>query len=259
MGQLTRWINHVGNHRTCFSFGVLLIVAHLVMTAERVYRYRHAGPWIVIARAAGESTPAERVMRHGSRQHFTSLEHVKADVTVLPASLVVQRAYCRAYIHCSASFSVSLKGQCLHFDCALVLLLTLRRSISWLRSRGLDWLLPLDRHVYFHKMIGWCICFFGVVHTVAHVVNHGKKPAQTLGRRGKEKRAFPFLWCRSKSETTQKSCWPVSLYRSSSSRDRRLFCFSVFFYFFTWEKFSSLLSITVSARVNGDLTTRTVR
>ncbi|EFX85024.1 hypothetical protein DAPPUDRAFT_1878, partial [Daphnia pulex] len=63
--------------------------------------------------------------------------------------------------------------QCLHLDCALVLLLTLRRSFTWLRSRGMDWLLPLDRTIYFHKMIGWLICVFSVVHTLAHIINYG--------------------------------------------------------------------------------------
>lgn len=66
------------------------------------------------------------------------------------------------------------KAQCLHLDCALVLLLTLRRSFTWLRSRGMDWLLPLDRTIYFHKMIGWLICVFSVVHTLAHIINYGK-------------------------------------------------------------------------------------
>ena len=37
----------------------------------------------------------------------------------------------------------------------------------------MDWLLPLDRHIYFHKMMGWAICFFSVVHTLAHVINYG--------------------------------------------------------------------------------------
>jgi NADPH oxidase len=54
-----------------------------------------------------------------------------------------------------------------------VLALTLRRSITWLRTSGMDWLLPLDRHIYFHKMMGWAICFFSVVHTLAHVINYG--------------------------------------------------------------------------------------
>ncbi|XP_057364897.1 NADPH oxidase 5-like [Daphnia carinata] len=116
MCRLERWIIHAGNHRTCFSFGIILVVIHLVLVAERVYRYRHSGAWIVIARSS---------------------------------------------------------GQCLHFDCALVLLLTLRRCFTWLRSKGMDWLLPLDRHIYFHKMIGWLICVFSVVHTVAHIINYG--------------------------------------------------------------------------------------
>ena len=70
-------------------------------------------------------------------------------------------------------FAFQNVGQILHFDCALVVLMTLRRSIGWLRQKRMDWLLPLDRHVYFHKLIGWLICAFSLLHTVAHLINYG--------------------------------------------------------------------------------------
>ena len=73
--------------------------------------------------------------------------------------------------------SLGSKGQSLHFETVLVLLFILRRSISWLRARGLEWLLPLDRHVHFHKIMGWTICAFSVVHTIGHLINFGKKRA----------------------------------------------------------------------------------
>lgn len=49
----------------------------------------------------------------------------------------------------------------------------LRRSITWLRSRGLSSFLPLDQHVYLHKICAAFIIFFTILHTVAHVVNIG--------------------------------------------------------------------------------------
>ena len=51
--RMQRWMIHAANHRTCFGFGIVLIVVHLVLVAERVYRYRHFSGWIVTARATG--------------------------------------------------------------------------------------------------------------------------------------------------------------------------------------------------------------
>ena len=71
-------------------------------------------------------------------------------------------------------------GQCLHFDCALVLVLTLRKSITRLRDARLGWLLPLDRHVYYHKIIGWILCILSTVHAAAHVINFGTEIVNLL-------------------------------------------------------------------------------
>ena len=35
--------------------------------------------------------------------------------------------------------------------------------------------LPIDQHIYFHKMTGWFIFIFSVFHTVMHLINIGKK------------------------------------------------------------------------------------
>ncbi|KOB72500.1 putative NADPH oxidase, partial [Operophtera brumata] len=46
-------------------------------------------------------------------------------------------------------------GQCLNFTCAWVLVLMLRHCITALRVRGLGSLLPLDHHIYLHKIFYW--------------------------------------------------------------------------------------------------------
>ncbi len=138
--RIDRWMTHAVNHRTCVGFGVVLIAVHLIIVAQRVYQYRHYSAWIVTARASGRKTKS---------------------LYIYLVSLLI--LLCKQRI-----------GQCLHLDVALVILLTLRRSITWLRARRLDWLLPLDRHVYFHKILGWTICVQSVVHTLAHVINYGK-------------------------------------------------------------------------------------
>ncbi|TRY74386.1 hypothetical protein TCAL_04607 [Tigriopus californicus] len=62
-------------------------------------------------------------------------------------------------------------GQCLNFNSMFILVLMLRHSITKLREFGLNWLLPLDRHIYFHKVIGRLIFIYSLIHTVAHIGN----------------------------------------------------------------------------------------
>lgn len=62
-------------------------------------------------------------------------------------------------------------GQCLNFNCMFVLVLILRQCITYLRSIGASAFLPLDQHLYLHKLCGWVIFFFSVVHTLMHFIN----------------------------------------------------------------------------------------
>ncbi|KAH8309544.1 hypothetical protein KR059_011653 [Drosophila kikkawai] len=62
-------------------------------------------------------------------------------------------------------------GQCLNFNCAWVLVLMLRHSLTYLRGRGLSSYLPLDHHVYLHKLTGITISVLSLVHTIMHLFN----------------------------------------------------------------------------------------
>ncbi|XP_042893084.1 NADPH oxidase 5-like [Penaeus japonicus] len=62
-------------------------------------------------------------------------------------------------------------GQCLNLDCALLLLLILRRSVTRLRNSWLGRFFPCDQHVHFHKMAGWTVFFFSILHTLFHLAN----------------------------------------------------------------------------------------
>ena len=64
-----------------------------------------------------------------------------------------------------------MTGQCLNFNCAFVLVLMLRQTLTFLRTRGLGTFLPLDQHIYLHKLTGWLIVCYGVVHTFTHIIN----------------------------------------------------------------------------------------
>uniref|UniRef100_A0A6G1SM82 NADPH oxidase 5 n=1 Tax=Aceria tosichella TaxID=561515 RepID=A0A6G1SM82_9ACAR len=62
-------------------------------------------------------------------------------------------------------------GQCLNFFSSIIVLLVCRRSISLLRAHGYSRYLPLDDHIYFHKIIGLFIVFHSFVHTIGHLLN----------------------------------------------------------------------------------------
>lgn len=64
-------------------------------------------------------------------------------------------------------------GQCLNFNCVFILVLMLRQSITFLRSRGFSLVLPLDRNIYFHKQAGYLIVFYSALHTIMHCFNLG--------------------------------------------------------------------------------------
>nr|XP_049706149.1 NADPH oxidase 5 [Helicoverpa armigera] len=62
-------------------------------------------------------------------------------------------------------------GQCLNFTCAWVLVLMLRQCITELRVRGCSSVLPLDQHIYLHKLTGVLIVLYSAVHTLMHLCN----------------------------------------------------------------------------------------
>lgn len=65
-------------------------------------------------------------------------------------------------------------GQCLNFNCTWVLVLMLRRCITALRERGFGSVLPLDYHIYLHKLTGVLIVVLSIWHTAMHLCNFSK-------------------------------------------------------------------------------------
>ncbi|XP_018375602.1 PREDICTED: NADPH oxidase 5 [Trachymyrmex cornetzi] len=64
-------------------------------------------------------------------------------------------------------------GQCLNFDCTFILILMLRQCITFLRTHSFNSLVPLDHHIYLHKMTGILIGIFSIVHTLMHLIYCG--------------------------------------------------------------------------------------
>ncbi|XP_012271496.1 NADPH oxidase 5 [Orussus abietinus] len=87
-------------------------------------------------------------------------------------SLFISRAY--QYRHFNGYVMIARAcGQCLNFDCAFILVLMLRQCITFLRSHGCGAILPLDHHIYLHKVTGIVVVLFSVVHTLMHLLNFG--------------------------------------------------------------------------------------
>lgn len=71
---------------------------------------------------------------------------------------------------------LSTTGQCLNFNCAFILVLMLRQCITFLRTRGFTAFLPLDQHIYLHKLTGVLVAIYSLVHTIMHLFNFSKFP-----------------------------------------------------------------------------------
>uniref|UniRef100_A0AAV2L1C1 Uncharacterized protein n=1 Tax=Knipowitschia caucasica TaxID=637954 RepID=A0AAV2L1C1_KNICA len=65
-------------------------------------------------------------------------------------------------------------GQCLNFNCTLILVLMLRRCLTWLRATWLVKVLPLDQSVLLHQIVGYAILSYTLLHTCAHLFNFAK-------------------------------------------------------------------------------------
>ncbi|XP_028442127.1 NADPH oxidase 5 [Perca flavescens] len=62
-------------------------------------------------------------------------------------------------------------GQCLNFNCTFILVLMLRRFLTWLRATWVVRVFPLDQNILLHQIVGYAILCFTLVHTTAHVFN----------------------------------------------------------------------------------------
>ncbi|KAF2751829.1 hypothetical protein M011DRAFT_394486 [Sporormia fimetaria CBS 119925] len=73
----------------------------------------------------------------------------------------------------------------LHVDIALILFPVCRNLISMARRTPLNGIIPFDKNITFHKLVGWSIVFFSWVHTIAHWNNLAKFAAiNRLGFKG---------------------------------------------------------------------------
>ena len=78
----------------------------------------------------------------------------------------------------------------------MVLVLMLRYTLTKLRNVGLSAILPLDHHVYLHKLTGVVILVYAWVHTLMHLINFG----ETAFRRVFENSIIATMQCSNRRE-----------------------------------------------------------
>ncbi|CAF4024249.1 unnamed protein product [Rotaria magnacalcarata] len=64
-------------------------------------------------------------------------------------------------------------GMLLNFNCSLIIVVMLKRSIFLIRATPLHRFLPIDDHIDFHKFLGRFIGTLSILHTIAHAINFG--------------------------------------------------------------------------------------
>ncbi|XP_063437585.1 NADPH oxidase 5-like isoform X2 [Mytilus trossulus] len=62
-------------------------------------------------------------------------------------------------------------GLPLNFNCMLILILMMRKSLTYLRLTFWNNFLPLDHNILFHKRVGIIIFILAIIHTGAHIGN----------------------------------------------------------------------------------------
>ncbi|KAJ3728688.1 NADPH oxidase [Lentinula raphanica] len=71
-----------------------------------------------------------------------------------------------------AGFTIARASALLcHVDVIFILLPICRNFISFMRRTPLGTVIPFDKNITFHKAVGWSICIWSMVHTLAHIVN----------------------------------------------------------------------------------------
>ncbi|KAL9650725.1 hypothetical protein ABK040_001779 [Willaertia magna] len=65
-------------------------------------------------------------------------------------------------------------GQLLNFNCALLILPVMRNLLHWLRIFKLDYIIPLDKNLVFHRYLAYWVVFCTIGHGFFHYLNYAK-------------------------------------------------------------------------------------
>jgi len=93
-------------------------------------------------------------------------------ICYLILNVILSVVQCHIYTEQNKAVIVArVGGILLDFNSAVIILLVMRRLVTWLRNSVFGRFLPTDDFIKFHKFIGVFILVLSLMHTIAHCVN----------------------------------------------------------------------------------------
>ena len=136
--------------------------------------------WLVPAKPEAEKTLLQKMPFHmATRGYWANNLHLWILMIFLVNFLIMaQRIYfyrdfatLNGYIPNFFDLVSRACGKALLFNSALILVHVLRKTITSLTRVGFSTILPLEHHIYIHKVTGIIIFFQATIHSIAHLCN----------------------------------------------------------------------------------------
>lgn len=129
---------YIRNNSSSLIFIIFICLVTLLLSAERFWEYQHRGWAVMFARAAGKSSHVEYIYRAILNSNFLNF------ISFL------SRAKLEFFLRT-------------HFtSCA-------QTEYQFLRTYGFSAAL-LDKNLYYHKVLGYLIFIFSLIHTIGHAI-----------------------------------------------------------------------------------------
>ena len=115
--------------------------------------------------------------RNLNKTHFILL--IKNNLSrflIVLSYLIIQIILCIIQYELYISSNVAVKvarlcGILLNLNSCVIILLAMRRLITWVRNSFCGKFLPVDDFIQFHKFLGFYLLILSLIHTSAHCVN----------------------------------------------------------------------------------------
>ena len=136
--------------------------------------------WLVPAKPEKKKTLLEKLPFHVATRKYWANNLRLWILLIFLANLVImaQQVYfyrdfatLNGYIPNAFMLVARACGRTLSFNSALILVLVLRTAITSLTRIGFSRILPLEHHIYIHKVTGIIIFFQASIHSIAHLCN----------------------------------------------------------------------------------------
>ena len=123
--------------------------------------------------AAGEGSNKPKTLRSLFERFLFYVSTNLPFLLFIAAFVVIQIGLIFIQLHEYRHYNVAVKvarvcGILLDFASALIILLVMRRLVTWLRNSLMGHLLPIDSFISFHKALGFYLVILTVVHTIGH-------------------------------------------------------------------------------------------